>query len=100
MHPAALLARHRPYLTERLPEAECAVSNGEFRCNRKTAASPTESRLSDRKLKLTPDPFRHQDLAIARDAAVITKAIMKAMTEIVPPIPTEARIIIAPDFPI
>ena len=34
VHPAALLARFRPHLAERLPEPESAIGGGEFRRDR------------------------------------------------------------------
>ena len=39
-------------------------------CRKLSSSSSTESRLSDRKLKPLPDPFRHQDSAIALSTAL------------------------------
>src|SRR5205809_1319644 len=50
-------------------------------------SSSTESRLSDRKLKpLPPDPFRHQDSAIARNTwsgSVLRRRPMRTETLVV-----------------
>ncbi len=46
VHPAALLARRRPDLAERLPEAERAVGDGELRGDRQTAPLQIEQQLA------------------------------------------------------
>src|SRR4051794_16721740 len=45
MHPATLLARGRPQFAERLPEAERAVSDGEFGRDRQTAVLHIEQQF-------------------------------------------------------
>src|SRR3954452_15404840 len=46
VHPAALLACGRPQLAERLPEAERAVSDGEFGRDRQTSVLQIEQHLA------------------------------------------------------
>jgi hypothetical protein len=46
VHPAARLTRRRPHLTERLPEAESAVGNGNLRSNRQAAVLEVEQHLA------------------------------------------------------
>ena len=46
MHPAALLACGRPQFAERLPEAERAVSDGEFGRDRQTSVLQIEQQFT------------------------------------------------------
>src|SRR5271165_4095000 len=46
VHPAPLLARRRPYLAERLPEAERAVGDGKLRRRRQTAPLEIEQEVA------------------------------------------------------
>ena len=48
MHPAALRARLRPHLVDRLPEAERSIGDGELRVDRQTAPLEIEQKLLPR----------------------------------------------------
>src|SRR3954452_9017212 len=65
MHPAALLACHRPHLAKRLPEAKRAIGDGKFRRRRQAAPLEIEQQIAPRSRALAHAVGKANQLLLA-----------------------------------